>query len=130
MTDRLTVAVQGVSRLVHFGCSTSASVGLPSSRSANLAFASACGVPSDGYTKGMKTAISLPDAVFRAAERHAKRSRKSRSQLYAEALAEYLSRHAPEEVTEAMNQVVDQLDADRDPFVQAAAHSVLQRSEW
>lgn len=78
----------------------------------------------------MKTAISLPDAVFLAAERHAKRSRKSRSQLYAEALAEYLSRHAPEEVTEAMNQVVDQLDAGRDPFVHAAAHGVLQRSEW
>ena len=78
----------------------------------------------------MKTAISLPDAVFLAAERQAKRVRKSRSQLYAEALSEYLSRHAPEEVTEAMNQVVDQLAAPRDPFVHAAAHAVLQRVEW
>ena len=78
----------------------------------------------------MKTAISLPDAVFRAAERQAKRSQKSRSQLYSEALAEYLSRHAPDEVTEAMNRVVDQLDEGRDPFVLAAAHSVLQRAEW
>ena len=78
----------------------------------------------------MKTAISLPDAVFRAAERQAKRVRKSRSQLYAEALAEYLSRHAPEEVTEAMNRVVDQLDEGRDPFVHATAHAVLQRAEW
>ena len=83
-----------------------------------------------GYTIGMKTAISLPDAVFRAAERHAKRTQKSRSQLYAEALAEYLSRHSPEEVTEAMNRVVDQLNAAHDPFVLAAAHSVLQRAEW
>ena len=79
----------------------------------------------------MKTAISLPDAVFRAAERHAKRVRKSRSQLYAEALAEYLSRHAPEEVTEAMNQVVGRMDEGRDRlFVHAAAHAVLQRVEW
>ena len=78
----------------------------------------------------MKTAISLPDAVFRAAERQAKRSQKSRSQLYAEALAEYLSRHAPEEVTDAMNRVVDQLDEPRDPFVLAAARSVLERVEW
>ena len=78
----------------------------------------------------MKTAISLPDAVFRAAERQAKRTQKSRSQLYAEALAEYLSRHAPEEVTEAMNRVVDQLPEGRDPFVAAAAHAVLQRAEW
>ena len=36
----------------------------------------------------MKTAISLPDAVFRAAERQAKRSQKSRSQLHTEALAD------------------------------------------
>ena len=83
-----------------------------------------------GYTHGMKTAISLPDAVFHAAERQAKRTQKSRSQLYAEALAEYLSRHAPDEVTDAMNQVVDQFDQARDPFVLAAAQSVLARSEW
>jgi len=89
-----------------------------------------CCASRSGYTNSMKTAISLPDAVFRAAERQAKRTRKSRSQLYAEALAEYLSRHAPEEVTEAMNLVVDQLDEGRDPFVYAAAQSVLQRVEW
>ena len=78
----------------------------------------------------MKTAISLPDVVFRAAERQAKRCQKSRSQLYAEALAEYLNRHAPEEVTDAMNRVVDQLGEAQDPFVLAAARSVLERVEW
>lgn len=57
----------------------------------------------------MKTAVSLPDRVYREAEGYAKRTRKSRSQLYAEALAEYLARHAPDEVTEAMNGVVDEL---------------------
>ena len=83
-----------------------------------------------GYTTGMKTAISLPDAVFLAAERQAKRAQKTRSQLYAEALAEYLSRHAPDEVTEAMNRVVDALEEARDPFVRAAAHATLERVEW
>lgn len=78
----------------------------------------------------MKTAVSIPHAVFLAAERQATRERKSRSQLYAEALSEYLSRHAPEEVTEAMNQVVDRLHEQRDPLVLAAAHEVLQRVEW
>lgn len=79
----------------------------------------------------MKTAISLPDDVFRAAERHAKRTRKSRSQLYAEALAEYLVRHAPDEVTEAMNRVVAQLGGQPpDPFVAASAHRVLEQTEW
>ena len=84
----------------------------------------------NGYTSGMKTAVSLPDAVFHAAERQAKRADKSRSQLYAEALVEYLSRHAPDEVTDAMNLVVDQLDLTRDPFVLATARATLARVEW
>jgi metal-responsive CopG/Arc/MetJ family transcriptional regulator len=84
-----------------------------------------------GYTLGMKTAVSLPDQVFQAAERHAKRAHKSRSQLYAEALAEYLTRHAPEEVTEAMNRVVDQLGDQRtDPFVARAGRRILERTDW
>jgi len=78
----------------------------------------------------MKTAISIPDDVFRAAERHARRERKSRSQLYAEALSEYLARHAPDEVTEAMNQVVDELAEPIDPFVASAARRILERTEW
>jgi metal-responsive CopG/Arc/MetJ family transcriptional regulator len=78
----------------------------------------------------MKTAVSLPDEVFRAAERQARRVKKSRSQLYAEALSEYLARHAPDEVTDAMNRVVEQLREPIDPFVSAAARRVLERSEW
>jgi metal-responsive CopG/Arc/MetJ family transcriptional regulator len=78
----------------------------------------------------MKTAISLPDEVFHAAERHARRVQKSRSQLYAEALTEYLARHAPDEVTEAMNQVMDELEKPLDPFVATAARRVLEQSDW
>ena len=78
----------------------------------------------------MKTAISLPDEVFQAAERHAGRMRKSRSQLYAEAISEYLARHAPEEVTEAMNQVMEELEEPTDPFVSVATRRILEKSEW
>ena len=78
----------------------------------------------------MKTAVSLPDRLFRAAEQHAQRAQKSRSQLYAEALAEYLARHAPDEVTEAMNRVVDEVAAEPDAFTRAAARRVLERTEW
>jgi len=77
----------------------------------------------------MKTAVSVPDAIFREAEVHAKRLHKSRSQLYSEALTEYLCRHAPEEVTDAMNRVVDAMPDQTDPFVRAAAASVLRRVE-
>lgn len=78
----------------------------------------------------MKTAISLPDEVFDAAEKQAKRTRKSRSQLYAEALTEYLARHAPDEVTEAMNGVMDRIGQPADEFVVTAARRILERSEW
>ncbi len=79
----------------------------------------------------MKTAISLPDRLFQAAERHAKRTRKSRSELYADALAEYLTRHAPDEVTEAINQVVDRVSEPQpDPFSTEAARRTFERTEW
>ena len=83
------------------------------------------------YTTSMKTAVSLPDDVFQAAERHARKTRKSRSRLYAEALAEYLARHGDDAVTDAMNGVVEQLGScEPDPFVTDAARRVLEASEW
>jgi hypothetical protein len=78
----------------------------------------------------MKTAISLPDAVFRDAERLARRLKKSRSSLYTEAVAEYVARHEPEAVTEALNQLAKKLGAGPDEFASAAARRVLERSEW
>ena len=78
----------------------------------------------------MKTAVSLPDPLFRAAEQHAERAHKSRSQLYAAALAEYLARHASDEVAAAMNRVIDALDAQPDAFSAAAAHAVFAQTEW
>ncbi len=78
----------------------------------------------------MKTAISLPDDIFQAAELQAKRTRKSRSQLYCDALSEYLSRHAPDEVTEAMNRALEQIPEPRDPFVSATARRTLEHTEW
>jgi len=83
-----------------------------------------------GYTHSMKTAISIPDAVFQAAERQAHRTRKSRSQLYTEAMLEYLCRHSPDEVTEAMNHALDALGKMADPFVQRSSRKVLEETEW
>ena len=68
----------------------------------------------------MKTAISVPDPVFREAEQYARRAKKSRSQVYGEAVAEYLARHVPEAITETMNDVCTQLGGQRDEFVEAA----------
>ena len=78
----------------------------------------------------MKTAVSIPDTVFNKAERLARRSNRSRSELFSAALTEYVARHAPDEVTEAMDRVCDHV-ADHDgTFVAAAARRTLERSEW
>lgn len=78
----------------------------------------------------MKTAVSIPNPVFDKAEGLAKRLRKSRSQLYSEALSEYLLRHDPDAITEAMNKVCDALDTSLDPALSAAAARILERTEW
>jgi len=78
----------------------------------------------------MKTAISIADDVYADAERLARRSKKSRSQLYTEAVTEYVARHDPEAVTDAMNRVCDAIDTHSDPAVSAAARRVLRRTEW
>lgn len=78
----------------------------------------------------MKTAISIPDDVFEGAERLARRTRKSRSQLFSDAVREYVARHSPEEITEAMDRVCTELDQPTDEFVFAASRRTLERSEW
>ena len=47
----------------------------------------------------MKTAISLPDDLFRMAEAAARKLKMSRSQLYAAALAEFLERRRASKIT-------------------------------
>lgn len=78
----------------------------------------------------MKTAISIPDKVFRDAERLAGRLNKSRSQVYSEAVAEYVARHDPDALTEQINAVCEDVDTRPDPFVAAAARRILERTEW
>lgn len=77
----------------------------------------------------MKTTVSIPDEVFAKAERFARRTRRTRSDVYSAAVRDYLARHASDEVTEAMNRVCDQLGPP-DRFVAAAGRRVLERSEW
>ena len=82
------------------------------------------------YTKGMKTAISIPDDLFEGAERLARRTKKSRSRLFRDALREYLARHTPDQVTEAMNKALDEIGEAEDAFVSTAAQRILEKTEW
>ena len=78
----------------------------------------------------MKTAVSIPDDVFDKVERFARRAKRSRSEVVSAALREYIARHASDEVTDAINRVVDEIGDQQDEFVAAAARRVLEKTEW
>jgi metal-responsive CopG/Arc/MetJ family transcriptional regulator len=80
----------------------------------------------------MKTAISIPEPLFQAADQLARRLGKSRSQLIAEALRAYVERHSDEAVTRRINEIVDaDPDATRlDPGLDALQLETLRKVEW
>jgi predicted transcriptional regulator len=78
----------------------------------------------------MKTAISIPDDVFADAERLTQRLKKSRSQLYTEAIREYVARHDADTITEKLNRIYDAGDLPLDPMVAAMSAKVLERTDW
>jgi antitoxin MazE6 len=53
----------------------------------------------------MKTAISIPDPIFKTADRLARRLGVSRSELYVRAISNYVEEHKNENVTELLNDV-------------------------
>ena len=53
----------------------------------------------------MKTAISVPDDLFQAADALAKELGVSRSKLYATAVSEYLARRRDEHITALLDEV-------------------------
>ena len=78
----------------------------------------------------MKTAISLPDDLFRLAEATARRLRVSRSELYAKALAEYLTRQTESAITERLNDVYSQSPAKVDSALNRAQLRTLEKDNW
>lgn len=78
----------------------------------------------------MKTAISLPDDLFEDADELARRTGRSRSELYAIAIREYVERHDENRVTAALDAVYAGEDASPDRFLTRAARRTLARDTW
>jgi metal-responsive CopG/Arc/MetJ family transcriptional regulator len=78
----------------------------------------------------MKTAISIPDPLFHAAERAAKRQKVSRSRFYAKAVAAYLQSQRDKGIKEALDAVYAGEPSQPDPFLTAAAYHLLSKEKW
>ena len=78
----------------------------------------------------MKTAISIPDPLFKAAERAAKRQKISRSRFYAKAVASYLKSQRDKGIKEALDAVYANESSELDPGLAAAAYHVLSKEKW
>jgi metal-responsive CopG/Arc/MetJ family transcriptional regulator len=78
----------------------------------------------------MKTAISLPDALFEAVDALARKLGIPRSRLVAEALAEYVAKHRGSRITEQLDAVYAAETATVEEPVRRAQRRVLKRSDW
>jgi hypothetical protein len=80
----------------------------------------------------MKTAISLPDAMFAAANRMAKRLGVSRSQLFQQAMQQYLGDQRQAGLTEALDKVygADPPASRLSPLLRKMELASLPREDW
>ena len=77
----------------------------------------------------MKVAVSIPDALFRRAERLARRRKMSRSQLYATALERLVDLEDDGRITRRLDAVYDAQDSRLDAGLLAAQAEAV-RERW
>ncbi len=78
----------------------------------------------------MKTAISIPDDVFRHAERAAKRLGVSRSELFTRAMREYLGASRDSTITASYDEAFAADDDELASFRREATRKALLGVEW
>ena len=78
----------------------------------------------------MKTAISIPDQVFEAAETLAHRLGVSRSELYAKAVEDFIKQHRNQGVTEILNEVYSAESHSLDDEYYKLQQRSLDREDW
>ncbi len=78
----------------------------------------------------MKTAISIPDEVFRKADYLAKKQGLSRSEFYVQAIRAYITERG-ENITELLNDVYsDKKNQASDAVIERAARQDQPREDW
>ncbi len=77
-----------------------------------------------------KTAISIPNSIFTAAEQLAKQLEMSRSELYSRAIEVYIEENRQEDVTDILNAIYTEESTALDSVVQQLQFASLPEDEW
>lgn len=78
----------------------------------------------------MKTAISIPDPVFKEADDLAKRLGVSRSELYTKAVLAFVEEHRGEQIIEALNALYSQESSELDAELQKLQIRAVTSEDW
>jgi len=78
----------------------------------------------------MKTAVSIPDAVFRMADRFARQRKLSRSALFTQALEDFLALRRSDDVTERLNRVYAASDSTIDQALRTIQSRSIPKERW
>lgn len=78
----------------------------------------------------MKTAISIPNDTFDAAEHFASGAGMSRSELYTKAVREYIDKHRYIDITKALNKIYAKSNSNLDNELHSMQTNSLQKEEW
>lgn len=82
------------------------------------------------YTSRVKTAVSIPDPVFAAAEELADRLGVSRSQLYTRALSDLLEQRREDWVTEELDRIYARQPSTLEPALARLQSASLPKDDW
>ena len=78
----------------------------------------------------MKTAISIPDKIFKKAEKTAKKMGLTRSNLYTIAITEFLENHAPSLVKEKLDEIYSTESSKIDADLLSSQIQSIDKDEW
>ena len=80
--------------------------------------------------KSLKTAISIPEDIYRDAEEAAKSLGMTRSRLYSAAVADFLNRYRKDDIKAKLNEVHASASTCVDPVLAAMQLASLPQEEW
>jgi len=78
----------------------------------------------------MKTAISIPDKVFKSAEKLANHLGQSRSQLYTQAINSFVTRYQNDKLTQKLDEVYSNENSKLDTGLASLQHRSLLKDRW